>query len=46
VSLKPAISYIRHIEKVPGEELIHLSGIKDMQKEKGVCKIMNNMAVH
>jgi hypothetical protein len=34
------------MEKVPGEELIHLSGIKDIQKEKGMWKIMNDMAVH
>ena len=46
MSLKPANSYIRHMEKVPGEKLIHLSVIKDMQKEKGVWQIMNDMAVH
>jgi hypothetical protein len=34
------------MEKVPGEELIHLSGIKDFKKENGVWKIMNDMAVH
>jgi hypothetical protein len=34
------------MEKVPGEELIHLRGIKDFQKEKGVWKIMNYTAVH
>jgi len=34
------------MERVPGEELIHLSGIKDIWKAKGVWKIMNDMAVH
>jgi hypothetical protein len=34
------------MDKVSGEELIHVSGIKDFQKENGVCKIRNDMAVH
>jgi hypothetical protein len=46
LSLKPVNSYIWHMEKVPGEELIYLSSIKDIQKRKGVWKIMNDMTVH
>jgi hypothetical protein len=37
--MKPADSYTRHMEKVPGEELIHLSVIKICRRKRGCGRL-------